>query len=130
MNGVAVHPSGNYVVTTAEEAKWSIVDANRGVCLKSVMEEDNNGFVYSDAQFHPDGLILGTGTNNGECRIWDIREQKRVASLKDSDIAANIALSTLNFSENGYHVAAGYADGNVKIWDLRKLKCLKTSSSK
>ncbi len=77
---------------------------------------------YSSCAFHPDGLILGTGTQHGLFKIWDIREQKNVASIKEH----GDALNSISFSENGYLAATGSQDGTVKIWDLRKLACTKS----
>ena len=31
---------------------------------------------YTAAQFHPDGLILGAGTQDSLVRIWEVRQQK------------------------------------------------------
>jgi pre-mRNA-processing factor 19 len=31
---------------------------------------------YTSAEFHPDGLILGTGTADSLVRIWEARQQK------------------------------------------------------
>ena len=30
----------------------------------------------TSAEFHPDGLILGTGTADALVRIWEVRQQK------------------------------------------------------
>ena len=35
----------------------------------------------SDAQFHPDGLILATGTADSMVRVWDIKTQHNVVTF-------------------------------------------------
>ena len=51
--------------------------------------------VLTCAKFHPDGMILATGTENG-IRIWDLNERiltpclvGQVAQVKDLDFTSN-----------------------------------------
>ena len=89
---------------------------------------DGDGQGYTSAKFHPDGLILGTGSQGRGIRIWDIRQQQNVASFTTptGDVASAATVNSLSFSENGYLVAAASDDSTVRIWDLRKIKCLKS----
>jgi pre-mRNA-processing factor 19 len=74
---------------------------------------------YTTCRFHPDGLILGTGTSDSRVRLWDIKAQSNVATFSHS----SGRISALAFSENGYTVATGSdSEGVVRIWDLRKLE--------
>lgn len=120
---IAVHPSANYLIVATADENWHFVDVQRQACLKVVTAAEADT-VYQSCAFHPDGLILGTGTQQGALKIWDIREQKNVSSMKDH----TAAILDITFSENGYLAATASADGNVKIWDLRKLACTKSQA--
>jgi pre-mRNA-processing factor 19 len=124
--GLTIHPTGNYFVSVGQDQDWHFVDVVRKAPLKIVHDSTGQAFQYSASSFHPDGLILGTGTSIGQFKIWDVREQKNVANLQEHAGA----IQSINFSENGYLAATGSVDGFVKIWDLRKLTCTKSFQSK
>lgn len=48
--------------------------------------------------FHPDGVLLATGTSDKLVRMWDLKTQTNVATFAEhSD-----AVKGLSFSENGW----------------------------
>lgn len=120
VQAVTVHATNNYFVTASLDNTWCFYELSSGLCLAQV--EDTSGSEgYTAAAFHPDGLILGTGTSEALVKIWDVKTQTNVAKF-DGHVGAVTAIS---FSENGYFLATAASDG-VKLWDLRKLRNFRT----
>ncbi|KAL5702424.1 RING-type E3 ubiquitin transferase [Ranunculus cassubicifolius] len=125
VQAVTVHATNNYFVTTSLDNTWCFYDLSSGSCLAQVEVGDPSSATegYTSAAFHPDGLILGTGTSESLVRIWDVKSQANVAKF-DGHVGPVTAMS---FSENGYFLATAAHDG-VKLWDLRKLRNFRTLS--
>ncbi|GAA35974.2 pre-mRNA-processing factor 19 [Clonorchis sinensis] len=128
VTGLSIHATGDYLLSSSADGQWAFSDLRHGRVLVRVSAVDKSGALQSltCAQFHPDGLILGTGTGDGEVKIWDVKERRNVANFGHGTTGANQTVTALAFSENGYYLATGGADGQVKLWDLRKLKNFKT----
>lgn len=120
VTGVTPHVTSDYFVTASLDKTWCFYDTSTATCLQQV-SEDSIQSGYSSVQFHPDGLILGTGTQDSTVRVWEVRQQKVVATLNHAKGAAH----SISFSENGFYLATT-ADDGVKVWDLRKLLNIKT----
>jgi pre-mRNA-processing factor 19 len=126
VTSLAVHATGDYLLTTSLDGSWCFLDVAAATCLRKVPSRVGSTEELFCGQLHPDGLILGTGTNSGLLKIWDVREQKCVAEFAAVAAEAKTTSATVrcvSFSENGYLLASGADDGGAKIWDLRKLKC-------
>ncbi|KAK4749165.1 hypothetical protein SAY87_026614 [Trapa incisa] len=122
VQAVTVHATNNYFVTASLDRTWCFYELSSGLCLTQV-EGTSESEGYTSASFHPDGLILGTGTSDAVVKIWDVKTQVNVATFTGHTGAVN----AISFSENGYFLATAATDG-VKLWDLRKLKNFRTFS--
>jgi pre-mRNA-processing factor 19 len=136
---LAVHPTGHYAASAHSDGSWALLDlrgeaadTDRAVIYRVPTPDASSAYLCN--AFHPDGLIVGCGTNNGVVKIWDARDKSNVGNcqatttLASSDVSTS-AVNSLSYSENGYLLAAGYAGGMVRLWDLRKLKCTKEFQS-
>lgn len=116
ITGLTLHPTNDYFVSASLDKTWAFNDINTGMCLTQSSTEGIE-IGYSCASFHPDGLILGTGTADNVVRIWDINSQENVATFKGHSGRVN----SISFSENGYYMASCANDNTVRLWDLRRL---------
>ena len=116
VTGLALHPSGDYLLSAGADGKWAFHDVAEA---KTVFSVDGDS-AYSAIEYHPDGLIFASGSQDtGVVKIWDVRTQAVAFECPELHVGNASALA---FSENGYYfAAAGDADSVVKIWDLRKL---------
>lgn len=120
VKAVTVHASNKYFVSASSDKTWAFYDLDTATCLTQVSDSSMTEG-YTTTAFHPDGLILGTGTAESLVRIWDVKSQTNVAKFEGHQGA----ISSISFSENGYFLATAGLDG-VKLWDLRKLRNFRT----
>lgn len=118
VTSISLHATGEYWTTTSRDKSWGFHDIETGTCLKQITSDS----VLESSHFHPDGLLLGTGTKLGVVKIWDIKTQKDVVNFAEH----KDQVTDLCFSENGFYLATGSADSTVKLWDLRKQQCFHT----
>jgi len=131
VSSVAVHPTGDFLLTASLDGSWGFVDVATSQCVAHVSlggpgpgDRDAPQLQLLCGQLHPDGLLFATGTAGGAVKVWDVREQKCV--LEFASPAGASSVRCLSFSENGYLLAAGGDDGGAHVWDLRKQKTTHT----
>ncbi|KYM95305.1 PREDICTED: pre-mRNA-processing factor 19 [Cyphomyrmex costatus] len=120
VTGLSLHPTGDYLLSSSLDQHWAFSDIRTGRLLTKIAGQI--GQPLTTAQFHPDGLIFGTGTADSQVKIWDLKEQSNVANFPGH----TGIITAISFSENGYYLATAAEDSCVKLWDLRKLKNFKT----
>jgi len=123
VTGLSLHATGDYVLSCSTDANWAFSDVRTGRVLTKVSDSSSQ-HALTCAQFHPDGLIFGTGTEDSVVKIWDLKERTNVANFPGH----SGPITSISFSENGYYLATSADDSVVKLWDLRKLKNFKTIS--
>eukprot|EP00088_Acartia_fossae_P018346 TRINITY_DN2059_c0_g1_i2.p1 TRINITY_DN2059_c0_g1~~TRINITY_DN2059_c0_g1_i2.p1 ORF type:complete len:520 (+),score=119.19 TRINITY_DN2059_c0_g1_i2:63-1622(+) len=121
ITGLSLHATGDYVLTTSTDQCWAFSDIRTGT-LVSRVNAQSNGVPLTCAQFHPDGLLVGTGTADANIKLWYLKEGTNVANFPGH----TGTITAMAFSENGYQLASAADDSCVKLWDLRKLKNFKT----
>ncbi|KAI8802615.1 WD40-repeat-containing domain protein [Cladochytrium replicatum] len=117
VTSLSVHPTGDYVASAGADSKWAFWDLKSGKALSTVAHDAAQGF--TKIEFHPDGMILGTGDGSSAVHVWDLkRTDKPVQSVGGH----SGKITALSFSELGYLLATASAgDSAVKVWDLRKM---------
>ena len=122
VTGLSLHATGDYVLSSSRDQYWAFSDIQTGKILCKNISDANADHGLTCAQFHPDGLIFGTGTTDSVIKIWDLKERANVANFPGH----SGPITSITFSENGYYLATSADDSVVKLWDLRKLKNFKT----
>ena len=122
VTAVTLHATGDFAVSASTDGSWALLDLEQSAPVVRCAAGAAEGG-YTCASFHPDGLILGTGTDK-LVRVWELKSQANAATLEGH----TGAVRSLAFSENGYYLATGADDATVKIWDLRKVAELHTLS--
>lgn len=94
---------------------WDIRIASRAVRTYHGHDGDVNS-----VKFFPDGHRFGTGSDDGTCRLFDMRtgHQLQVYSREpDRNDNELPTVTSIAFSISGRLLFAGYSNGDCYVWD-------------
>ncbi|MFN6559522.1 MAG: eIF2A-related protein [Nostoc sp. ChiSLP01] len=87
---------------------------------RSVFAETFGGVL--SVAFSPDGKLLALGDTNGEIRLYQVSDWKKLLFCK----AHTNWVLTVAFSPDGTVLASGSTDHSVKLWDVSTGECFHT----
>ena len=74
-------------------------------------------------QWFPDGQAVGTGGEDGSCKLFDLRNESDVflnAMKCPGGSGEGVGVKSLAFSNTGRVLFAGHEDGVIYGWDLQR----------
>jgi len=63
VTGISLHATGDYLLSSSTDQNWAFSDIRSGRVLSKGSDPASSA-ALTCAQFHPDGLIFGTGTSD------------------------------------------------------------------
>jgi len=104
----------NLFISGACDSVAKLWDLRTGKCVQSFTghEADINA-----VQFFPNGNAFGTGSDDGTCRLFDIRADRELIQYQSGK---ELGVTSVSFSVSGRYLFAGYDDFNCNVWDTLK----------
>ncbi|MFZ5911387.1 MAG: WD40 repeat domain-containing protein [Chloroflexota bacterium] len=115
ITGIAFSPDKQYIAlfTLRYPEQWwlELRDSQNGELLWNV----NVGkAAYNALAFSPDGKLIGTGTEEGDVRIWDVTNGSLVHTLEGHIYPVRYVA----FSPDGTMIASGASDNTARVWQV------------
>jgi guanine nucleotide-binding protein G(I)/G(S)/G(T) subunit beta-1 len=125
-------PERNVFISGSCDATAKLWDVRTGKCVQTFTghEADINSVQYvvyiiikhvqlNDYRFFPNGDAFGTGSDDGTCRLFDIRADRELNRFSVGE-GMLCGITSIAFSISGRLLFAGYDDFNCNIWDTLK----------
>ena len=114
INSVAFSPDGRLLVSGGDDWSFKVWDVAAGRHIATLEHiTDRTRSQIKEVAFSPDGELLATAGLH--VKLWDIRTQNEIATLRHNDWVWALA-----FSPDRQFLAAGDGEGTVKIWDIQE----------
>ena len=120
---IALGPDGKHAAVSMPNMTfiWNIMDETAQIQLvadsSSVVARQADfmgGLVAYGIRFSPDGTRIATGETDEVVRVWDIRSQQIIASLKGH----RGSIVSLAFTHEGKYLISGATDGTARVWNM------------
>ncbi|KAK9474936.1 WD40-repeat-containing domain protein [Dipodascopsis tothii] len=111
---LSINPTNsNIFVTGACDTFTKVWDIRTGKAVQTFAGHDSD---INSVQFFPDGNAFGTGSDDGTCRLFDLRADRELNRYSSPSI--NCGITSVGFSVSGRFMYAGYDDFECRIWDV------------
>jgi len=107
----------NIFVSGACDGMAKIWDVNSGKCTQTFKAHDAD---INAVQFLPSGMGFATGSDDGTCRLFDIRSDRELMNYSIGNVTQPIAITSIAFSISSRYIFAGYDDCTTQIFDTLK----------
>ncbi|KAL1302942.1 hypothetical protein AAFC00_003261 [Neodothiora populina] len=114
LNALTYSPSGDRIITTADDGKIKVWDVASGFCIVTFTEHTA---AVTACEFAKRGNVLFTASLDGSIRAWDLI---RYRSFRTFTAPSRLAFSSLAVDPSGEVVAAGSVDSfDIHIWNVQ-----------
>jgi len=104
----------NTFVSGACDGYAKIWDISGGKCVQSFEAHEAD---INSVQFLPNGFGFVTGSDDGSCRLFDIRSDRELMSYVTGNTTNPVAITSLAFSISARYLFAGYDDHSCQCFD-------------
>lgn len=114
LNNLTYSPSGDRIITCADDGKIKVWDVASGFCIVTFTEHTA---AVTACEFAKRGNVLFTASLDGSIRAWDLI---RYRNFRTFTAPSRLAFSSLAVDPSGEVVAAGSIDSfDIHIWNVQ-----------
>ncbi|TLD35666.1 periodic tryptophan protein-like protein 2 [Venturia nashicola] len=114
MNSITYSPSGQHIITCADDGKIKVWDVNSGFCVVTFTEHSSG---VTACEFAKRGNVLFTASLDGSVRAWDLI---RYRNFRTFTAPKRLGFSSLAVDPSGEVVCAGSHDSDsIHIWSVQ-----------
>lgn len=114
LNNLTYSPSGDRIITCADDGKIKVWDVASGFCIVTFTEHTA---AVTACEFAKRGNVLFTSSLDGSIRAWDLI---RYRNFRTFTAPSRLAFSSIAVDPSGEVVAAGSVDSfDIHIWNVQ-----------